>query len=115
MLGSKTPVLLRPSLLYPSPMKSSLHIPVIAGRAHLGCTEKERLRSQKVEVELHIKFQKMPPACETDTLDSTPCYKEMSDALLKVFKKKPYATIEHLCLHCFHDIEKYLKKFLWLK
>ncbi len=96
-------------------MKSSLHVPVIVGKARLGCSAKERARAQAIEVDLKIRFERLPPACETDSLDATPCYKEMSEILSDVFSKKEYATIEHLCLCCFHEIEKYLKNFSWLK
>jgi dihydroneopterin aldolase len=92
-------------------LKTVLRIPVIAGKVHLGCLPKERKKSQKVETEIKISFAKTPPVCKTDSLEKTPCYAEMSECLAKVFKKKHYATIEHLGMESFENIKNYLKNF----
>lgn len=91
-------------------MKTEMLIPVIAGQVHLGCLPEERVKTQAVETEIHIRFKSLPPACKKDTLKNTACYAEMAACLEQVFKKKHYATIEHLGMESFKKLHSYLKK-----
>lgn len=92
-------------------MKSTLTIPAIEGKTHLGCSAEERARPQTVSIAIQISMDGRFPACESDALDSTPCYKVMSERILAVFAEKHYSTIEHLCLNCFESLQEYLRDF----
>lgn len=90
-------------------MKTSLRIPAIAGRVHLGCTALERKKAQDVELEILIEFAKPPKALSSDSISDTPCYAEMTSIAMETFSQKHYATIEHLCNCCHQNLKTYLK------
>lgn len=90
-------------------MKTALKIPAISGKVHLGCTAQERKTAQKVQLQIEIHFAKAPKALETDSINHTPCYAEMTKVVLAGFAKKEYATIEHLCFECHKNLLIYLK------
>lgn len=91
-------------------MKTFLKIPTILGKCHLGCSPQERKNAQAVELQIEIAFKKQPQAMSTDSVLNTPCYAEMTELVLQVFRQKHFATIEHLCLSCHKELRGYLIK-----
>ncbi len=96
-------------------MQSRLNIPVIEDHVHLGCSAEERRYPHRVHYAVEIVFSTMPQACTSDLLDKTPCYAEISAALLQNSKEKHFATIEHLAHTSFLTLEKYIRAFSDLK
>lgn len=96
-------------------MESILKIPIIEDHVHLGCTAEERTFKQRVHYSVEFHFAVLPSACETDSMDQTPCYAEISKHLTAVSAEKHFSTIEHLAHQGFLSIEKYIRSFDKLK
>lgn len=96
-------------------MKSCLKVPAIEEHVHLGCSPEERKYQHRVHYSVELFFENIPQACISDTLEKTPCYAEIAQALSLVSKEKHYATIEHLAYEGMKAIEKYVCGFSDLK
>lgn len=67
---------------------------------HLGWSNKERERAQRVYVDLQINYLTPPAACANDDLTDTDCYYQLSLALQEVCDTKSYRLLESLA----HDL-----------
>lgn len=92
-------------------MNSSLTIPVIEDYVYLGCSIEERKFQHRVHYSVELSFSGIPYACTTDTLDKTPCYAEIAQALSSISGDKHYATIEHLAMTGMMEVQKYVRGF----
>lgn len=63
---------------------------------HLGCTEPERARPQRISISLAIRFERAPRACESDELSETVCMATLAEALGAVCRAREFALLEHL-------------------
>jgi dihydroneopterin aldolase len=63
---------------------------------HLGCTEPERARPQRISISLAIRFERAPGACESDDLSETVCMAALAEALGDVCRTREFALLEHL-------------------
>ena len=63
---------------------------------HLGCTQLERARPQRVSISATIRFERAPRACESDDLSETVCMAALAEALGDVCRTREFALIEHL-------------------
>ncbi len=97
---SKTPVKLH----------SALFVRDLELSVNLGWRHKERSSEQGVLLDLDIWLPKPPKACETDELDDTVCYAELSDKIRKGIGDTKYRLIEHLSRDIYQIVKKELPK-----
>ena len=70
----------------------------------LGYRKEERLVPQWVRFSVRFKFAEPPPACESDELEHTICYGEISDRLREICAGGEYKTIESLASDAYDAI-----------
>lgn len=63
---------------------------------HLGCTQPERARLQRISISLAIRFERAPRACESDELSETVCMAALAEAIADVCRTREFALLEHL-------------------
>lgn len=63
---------------------------------HLGCTQPERARPQRISISATIRFERAPRACASDELSETVCMAALAEALGDVCRAREFALIEHL-------------------
>lgn len=62
----------------------------------LGIYPEEKIKPQRVSIDIKIRFPKLPKACLTDQLIDTYCYHQLVDFLKKNTEKRRFQLIEHL-------------------
>lgn len=84
---------------------------------HLGWTADERKTVQPIEVDIAIRFENAPLACETDELDHTLCYQKIVNALLSLTQNNSFRLIESMSQIFFQEVRKLLppQTGLWIK
>ena len=68
---------------------------------HLGCSEAERALPQEVDLRIQVRFNVVPPACQTDELQDTVCYQQILTSLRGYLFERRYALIEKLAAEVF--------------
>src|SRR5687768_6359745 len=63
---------------------------------HLGCTQPERARLQRISISATIRFERAPRACESDELSETVCMAALAEALGNVCRTREFSLLEHL-------------------
>jgi dihydroneopterin aldolase len=58
--------------------------------------DEERSRTQEVRFDLVLEFHEHPRATESDRIDDTICYDELTQVIGRVCEQKSYHLIEHL-------------------
>jgi 7,8-dihydroneopterin aldolase/epimerase/oxygenase len=76
----------------------------------IGWTEKERLESQIILIDIEIRFAKPPAACQTDELSHTLCYADLITHLQTQIGNKPFHLIEHLTYEIYQLIKNKLSQ-----
>ena len=88
-------------------MTFTLHIPKISLNLFIGYFPEERDSKKQIEIEIILKYKKLPQSCFTDSLEdkkSTICYKNIIESLNSFIKNKNYLTIEKWC----YEISRFL-------
>lgn len=68
---------------------------------HLGCGAEERRNPQPVDLDLALKFTRPPSGCESDELEDTVCYGELSERLAAYCEGKQFKLVESLAAQLF--------------
>ena len=82
-----------------APFRATGHTLSLRGlevEVHLGCTQPERARLQRISITLAIRFERAPRACESDELSETVCMAALAEALADVCRAREFALLEHL-------------------
>lgn len=90
--------------------KVTLTIQQIALDVVLGVYAEERQKPQQVMVDIDFAFQQPPKGCQTDALQDTICYVEISQLLQTECDKKDYHLVEHLVWQLSEVLVRYMKK-----
>jgi len=77
-------------------MKATLHVRRLELNVNLGWRSQERKQEQAIELDLDIQYPSLPKACETDDLQDTVCYAQLTDAIRQQISHKNYRLVEHL-------------------
>ena len=77
-------------------MTSELEIRRFRSSVKLGCEADERAFAQEVEIDVVLRFAKLPKAMETDDLSDTVCYGELCGELDRVCRAGEYRLVERL-------------------
>ena len=98
-------------------MKSALGIDGLRLQCRLGCTADERAIPKTVHFNVRIRFAEMPRGCQTDRLEDTLCYAEISGILKRVTESREFSLIESLAYDAFQALKKDLPipQPLWLE
>lgn len=75
---------------------------------HLGCSEEEQAYVQPVEFTIKIDFLKPVLGCETDQLNDSIDYVEMTEKIKKISTSKKFQLIEHLNFEVFKSLYQML-------
>ncbi len=73
----------------------------------LGCTAKERICPQEVQISFKIHFKYPPEAVLSDRLQDTFCYSELIGKIEKFCEGKEYNLVEKLAQDIFNLIEEF--------
>lgn len=65
----------------------------------LGCSESERMHPQMVSIDIDFVFKANLKAMQSDRLDDTICYGNLSEAILKALGSRSFQLIEHLAYY----------------
>lgn len=63
---------------------------------HLGCTAEERAIAQEVRLSVEFRFENAPGGFESDRLEETVCYAQVSKALKENIETREYNLIEKI-------------------
>lgn len=74
--------------------------------AHFGWDDTERRFKQALDIDLWISFSKLPPACQTDHLKDTICYKEVLDFIGQFLKDQKIRLLEKLASSLYEEIKR---------
>ncbi len=77
-------------------LASSLSLKRLRLLVRLGCSAEERSIPQYVSVEVEVRFQSPPQGCQSDSLQETICYAQLSEKIKRVCDQREYALIEKL-------------------
>ena len=69
---------------------------------HLGCLPDERREAQEVRFRVECRFHKAPRGIETDEIDETVCYSQISEILRKHCASGEFKLIERLAVEAFY-------------
>lgn len=89
-------------------MQSSLVLSGLSLSVYLGWGEAERAISQIVSLSIRIQHAALPAGCQSDELEDTLCYDQLSQALERYLSGKTYRLIERLTNDLFIEIKKQL-------
>ena len=84
---------------------SSLSIRGFEMRICLGWPDAERMHEQLVLLDIDILFPTPPRACETDHLDDTVCYDNLTRALHEKMHAQSFHLVEYLAHAIYHFIK----------
>jgi 7,8-dihydroneopterin aldolase/epimerase/oxygenase len=91
---------LRPSAYH------SLYLEDLRLSVRLGCTADERATPQEVRVSVEFRFEEAPLGFESDRLDQTVCYAQVSEALKKHIEAREYNLIEKIAADGFRIVKE---------
>ncbi len=77
--------------LFSSLCLNALELPV-----KIGCAERERRSPQPVRFDLRLRFAVPPRGCQTDQIEDTPCYAQLSQIIRKISTQNEFQLIEKL-------------------
>ena len=86
--------------------------------ARLGCGADERAVPQGVRFDLRLRFERLPEGSQTDRLEGTVCYADLSDSLRKLCGEREFHLIESLALEAYRRLSETAVKAgarLWLR
>lgn len=78
------------------PLGGELSIEDLEMWVHLGCSAGERATPQPVLLSVALRFGAPPRACETDELDDTICYAELSEVARGISASRDFKTVESM-------------------
>lgn len=81
---------------------SELQIKGLKLSLFLGWPQEERIREQVVLIDIRVMFPIPPKACETDHLEDTFCYHELTTMLREKTHGRHFHLIEHLSRELFN-------------
>jgi dihydroneopterin aldolase len=79
----------------------SLKISELSIQVHLGCGLPERSKLQEIRVSIELQFHSAPVAEQSDRLEDTLCYAQLSEAFRKHCESREFALIEKLTADLF--------------
>lgn len=75
---------------------------------NLGWPRAERLKKQKIYVDIHIQFDNPPIGCVTDNLKDTFCYAELISTIKKSLETREFHLVEYLAHHLYQTVKQQL-------
>lgn len=84
---------------------SALFLQHLELEVRLGHSPEERQQKQKIALDITIRFQQPPTACDTDNLPDTNCYDLLVKSLDMVTKSREFHLIEHLAKSLYDHIK----------
>lgn len=93
-----------------TPLFSSLLIRDLELRVFLGWPEKERLKEQRVFLNVDIRYPIPPIGCQTDKLEDTVCYAVLIEKVREDIGDKHFHLIEYLSHDIYHIMKPLLPK-----
>lgn len=75
---------------------------------HLGCSAEEKTHLQPVEIAVTLYLLAPPPACHTDLLQNTYCYRDISERIELVMTGRHFNLIEHIGMVIWEAVRVYL-------
>lgn len=63
---------------------------------YLGWADEERAQTQKIALDITLRYTQLPRACISDELSDTQCYAQLIAWSEAVCQSKPFKLIEHL-------------------
>lgn len=64
---------------------------------NLGVTEHERHSKQAVNISFKFFFKQKPKGCETDNIEDTVCYHDVSNTVKEYCDNKEFKLLEYMC------------------
>jgi FolB domain-containing protein len=80
---------------------NSLRLQELSLQVCLGCTAEERAVRQEVRLTVEFRFHRAPRGTQSDSLDETICYAELSEALKSHLEHHEYNLIERMAYEAF--------------
>lgn len=86
-------------------------------RVRLGCSALERAQPQEVDLDVMVRFDDYPAACESDELKDTVCYAELIESARAVCEKREFKLIEKLANEIYRRLRYQVppESDLWLR
>lgn len=81
---------------------SILHIKGLKLKVNIGVTDKERVKSQTISLDIIITFAKVPKIALTDDIADGICYEKVIQSIRKHLRNKRFKLIEHLALELYN-------------
>lgn len=97
-----------------SPPFSQVGLTQLIVPVRVGFSVSERALPQPIRFDLHIRFKAPPLACQSDQLDQTLCYFELSQKIKNYCESREFALLEHLTWKVFHLLKAELAADLHL-
>ncbi len=94
----------------PADPYTSLRLAQIVVPVRIGWNSAERQRSQPVAIDLDIRFQEPPGACESDEVSGTIDYAELVERVTQLCEEAEFRLIERLASTLYHAIRARLPK-----
>ena len=86
-------------------MKSILEIKQLRLKLAIGFSDEERAKLQDVEFNITINFSDLPKACNSDQINNTLCYDQLTQEIKKFCVNNKFHLIEHLS----HSLHQHIK------
>jgi FolB domain-containing protein len=87
-------------------MQSSIWLKSLSLDVNLGWPEEERLTKQTVFVDIQLRFEQPPLACQTDDLSHTYCYDTLVNQLKINLLTRSFKLLEHLGYELFKLVKQ---------
>ncbi len=86
-------------------------------KVNLGVTEEERKIPQDVKLDFKIYLKDAPKACESDDINDTICYHEVTKIVEKFCHNQEFKLLEYMCFNLHKKIKKIFNKNvrLWIR
>jgi dihydroneopterin aldolase len=94
-----------------TPKCSTLRINELRFQVRLGCTSDERATPQEVRVSVEFKFETIPLAASSDSIDDTICYAKVSRILKEHLETREFNMIERIGGESFILLREFTKQY----
>lgn len=77
---------------------------------YLGWTDEERTTSQKIALDITLRYPKLPEACVSDELGDTQCYAQLLEWAEAVCQSGSFKLIEHLAYRLYTTLKQHMNQ-----
>ncbi|MCE3231965.1 MAG: FolB domain protein [Rickettsiaceae bacterium] len=86
-------------------------------KVNLGVTEEERNVKQDIKISFKLFFKNPPKACESDSLEETICYHDISRIVDQHCHESKVKLLEYLCFQLHKEVRKIVSEDIkiWIK